>query len=165
MRTASTLSPTRWCHRSSSTVRSLEEVGDEAAVSSTCSKLCFSLKQVAIALQLSHHRVDKLADEITCCGSRRTTFKSTSARQGTALLAQASRAAVWTAVGSNYRDGPSALVKLFCSLWIFVSTFVLSSQTADRSCYQLGQNWKSRFSLSGGVYLLSALWMSPASLP
>lgn len=60
-------------------------------------------------------------------------------RQGTALSAQASRAVAQAGVGSNYWDGPSAHVKLFCSLWIFVSAFVPSSHRADRACYHLGQ--------------------------
>lgn len=62
-------------------------------------------------------------------------------RQGTALLAQASWAAVWTGVCSNYWDGPFALVKLFCSLWIFVP----GSQVADRSCYRLGKPGSQTF--------------------
>lgn len=62
-------------------------------------------------------------------------------RQGTTLLAQASRAAVWTSVGSNYWDGPFALVKLFCSPWISVP----SSQVADRSCYRLGERGSQTF--------------------
>lgn len=112
---------------------------------------------MAIALQLSHYWVDKLADEITWCSSQRTAFKSASVRQGTALLAQAPRTAVWTGVSSNYWDGISALVKLFCSLWILVSAFVPSSQIADRSCYHLRQRKTRFFSLLWCLFAICAV--------